>query len=189
MVRTYPKQSDYLDNLLAEMGLMGVNENGGTDKGTDHSYTGMYAEIFADYFDKPVSILEIGVYHGGSLALWSHAFSRAKITGCDIANQIKEGAQMYFDNVNIIVGDAYAPKTVEGTFDIIIDDGPHTFQSFVACLDLYLPRLNDGGILVIEDIQSMTQAHHLAEYCKNSEIVDNRAHKGRYDDICLIVRK
>ena len=38
----YAPQSDYLDNLLVEMDLMGLNDNGGTDKATDHSYTGMY---------------------------------------------------------------------------------------------------------------------------------------------------
>ena len=188
MGRQYPKQSDYLDNLLIEMGLMGINDNGGTDKGTDHSYTGMYEEILSPFFTKKVDILEIGVYHGGSLALWSHAFQKAKITGCDIADQIKDGSRKYFDNVNLIIGDAYAPKTIEGMFDIIIDDGPHTFQSFVACLDLYLPKVKKGGILVIEDIPNMTQAHHLAEYHKNSEIVDHRAYKNRFDDICLIVR-
>jgi predicted O-methyltransferase YrrM len=185
----YPKQSDYLDNLLIEMGLMGINENGGTDKATDHSYTGMYEEIFTPFFSKPVDILEIGIYHGGSLALWSHAFENANITGCDISDQIKDGARKYFENVNLIFGDAYAPKAIDAKFDIIIDDGPHTFESFVSCLDLYVPRLNDNGILIIEDIKSMEQAQHLAEYHKNSEIVDHRAYKGRFDDICLIVRK
>lgn len=182
-------QSDYLDNLLTEMGLMGMNENGGTDKATDHSYTGMYEQIFTPYFSKPVDILEIGIYHGGSLALWSHAFESAKITGCDISDQVRDGARKYFEDVTLIFGDAYALKTIEGTFDIIIDDGPHTFSSFVTCLDLYVPRLNKGGILIIEDIKSIEQAQHLAEYCKHSEVVDHREYKGRFDDICLIVRK
>ncbi len=121
--------------------------------------------------------------------MWSHAFEDANITGCDISDQIKDGARKYFENVKLIFGDAYAPKTIEATFDIIIDDGPHTFESFGSCLDLYVPRLNENGILIIEDIKSMEQAQHLSEYHKNSEIVDHRNYKGRFDDICLIVRK
>lgn len=185
----YAPQSDYLDNLLVEMDLMGLNDNGGTDKATDHSYTGMYESLFTPLFDKPVDILEIGIYQGGSLALWSQAFQKATITGIDISDQIREGARKYFEDVRLIFTDAYAPRQTTLEFDIIIDDGPHTFQSFVSCIDLYVPKLKQGGMLIIEDIKSIEQAQHLSEYSKNAEIVDHRHYKGRFDDICLIVRK
>lgn len=37
-------------------------------------------------------------------------------------------------------------------FDIIIDDGPHTLISQVMFIKKYLPLLNQGGIMIIEDI-------------------------------------
>lgn len=192
MVRQYHAQSDYLDAILKDLNLFGINGDGGTDKGTDHSYTGMYEEIFTPYFDKPVDLLEIGVYQGGSLALWSKAFGSARITGVDIHDQIKFGAQKYFEDVEIVIGDAYNANTLAGReWDIVIDDGPHTYESFVSCIQVYLPRIRKGGILVIEDIQTRGQLDHLVEFCSDYsvEAVDLRHHKNRHDDLVLIVRK
>ena len=41
---------------------------------------------------------------------------------------------------------------IDGGIDILIDDGPHTLQSHQKLLELYLPKMNKGGYVIIEDI-------------------------------------
>jgi hypothetical protein len=36
------------------------------------------------------------------------------------------------------------------------DDGPHNLESMLMCAKLYYPKLNPGGVLVIEDIPSVS---------------------------------
>jgi len=50
----------------------------------DH-YFEIYDRHFKRYRDREVTVLEIGVSHGGSLQMWKHYFgSRARIFGIDI---------------------------------------------------------------------------------------------------------
>ena len=45
----------------------------------------IYDRHFAKFRGKPVSVLELGVYHGGSLQMWKHYFGeQARIFGADI---------------------------------------------------------------------------------------------------------
>ena len=52
--------------------------------------------------------------------------------------------------------------------DIVIDDGQHTLESQLECIDLYLPKLNKGGVLIIEDVQD---ASHFEKFIEASEKV------------------
>jgi cephalosporin hydroxylase len=45
------------------------------DKGTTHSYIEKYEEILAPYRDRPITLVEIGVESGGSLAMWAEYFA------------------------------------------------------------------------------------------------------------------
>ena len=60
------------------------------------------------------------------------------------------------DDVQYFCGDSYSDEIVSQhpDADIIIDDGPHTVESQILFLQKYLPKLNKGGILIIEDVQS-----------------------------------
>ena len=57
-------------------------------------------------------------------------------------------------NVEYIIGDAYTEEVSNkiGKIDILIDDGPHTFESHIKLLELYIPKMNVGGVIVMEDI-------------------------------------
>ena len=49
----------------------------GTDKNaTGHNYASIYAELFAPYRHAPARVLEIGVWEGASLRMWSEYFTR-----------------------------------------------------------------------------------------------------------------
>ena len=46
--------------------------------------TEVYKELLAPYKDRPVTLLEIGVYKGGSLLFFQELLPQAKIYGIDI---------------------------------------------------------------------------------------------------------
>jgi hypothetical protein len=145
----------YLDGLPE--GLASIN----SDKNTHHSYIkDVYEEYFTEFRDKEINLLEIGVSTGASLRLWREYFSKAKIYGIDpfenpehkkiatklITNPLKD--------VTLIVEDAYRQESADSIpdMDLIIDDGPHNYQSQVDAIKYYLPKLKPGGYMFIEDI-------------------------------------
>ena len=173
----------------------------GTDKGGSpadggHDYVkGFYDKEFARYQDKEISLLEIGISGGASLVLWSKYFEKGNIVGIDIQDRVPDKYRN-IDRVTHIIKDAYTYEVAEsfGKFDIVIDDGPHTLDSMIQCIRLYLDKVNEGGILVIEDIQDVEWFDVLKdnvpkEYQNNIECIDIRENIGRYDDLLFVVRK
>ena len=169
----------------------------GTDKNTVHNYVkGFYENEFSKFQDKEINLLEIGICHGGSLFLWQKYFKNAKIYGFDITDSEILDRYRNIENVRQLFMNAYEEETVSKlpNFDIIIDDGPHSLESQIEFIKLYLPKLNTGGVLVIEDIQ---QYEHFSilddvvpeEFKENIQHVDLRADIGRYDDMMFIIRK
>ncbi len=135
----------------------------GTDKGGPKSYIeNFYEGKFKNLQEKKITLVEIGVRSGASLCLWKNYFSKkSKIYGIDnlddknnhnipVKKELISG-----DNVEYIIGDAYSEDTknkVVGNIDILIDDGPHTFESHLQLLEKYISKMNKNGIIVIEDI-------------------------------------
>lgn len=168
-----------------------------TDKGTVHSYLDTYEELFSNRRDSK-DILEIGIYKGGSLKLWKDYFTESEnIIGMDIDDgNVK---RKYLDGIQINICDAYLKENVptDKKFDIIIDDGPHTFVSAIKFLFYYIPLLKDDGIAVIEDIQyiewmdvfNLIVQNHYPELAKCIRIYDLRGNKGRYDDVLYVIDK
>ena len=148
-------------NIWDEINLK-IDPNYGTDKGEPKSYIDeYYEENFKKYREKEITLVEIGVRSGASLKLWAEYFCKeARIYGLDNLydknihsipiNEEWTSAK----NVEYIVGDAYTEEISNkiGNIDILIDDGPHTFESHVKLLELYIPKMNPGGVIVIEDI-------------------------------------
>jgi cephalosporin hydroxylase len=173
-----------------------------TDKGSLHTYTGMYEGILSQYKNKDCTLLEIGIQSGGSALLWSRYLPNAKFSFADIDPVNPQVLDMIdSDRYLFHLGDAYSDeilnlikKSRPDGFDVIIDDGPHTLQSMIDCIRKYLPIVKESGYLIIEDVQSISWCDVLEnevplEYRKNIEIVDTRNFKNRYDDIVFIVKK
>jgi hypothetical protein len=121
-------------------------------------YLARYEEKFAPYRDRSVSLLEIGIQNGGSLEVWSKYFLDARaLIGCDINSKC---GLLTFDSprINVVIGDvneASVRQEILGrcsSFDIIIDDGSHQSRDIVRTFGHLFPRLNDGGLYVIEDL-------------------------------------
>ena len=54
-------------------------------------------------------------------------------------------------------------------FDIIIDDGPHSLESQLKFIDLYYPKTNLGGVVIIEDIHP-DSLEPLKEKCRSNNL-------------------
>jgi hypothetical protein len=179
-------------------------DKGGTDKNTCHSYIeNVYEKEFKTYREKEIDLLEIGIETGGSLKLWKEYFLNSKsIIGVDISDEKIDKKYKDIAGVTMHFGDAYDEKFSEniGQFDIIIDDGPHTLESQLKSIELYLPKLKQNGLFVIEDVQNIEWFNSLIDksekVCQSMdneieyvvECIDLRDKKGRWDDLLFLIK-
>lgn len=177
---------------------------GGTDKNTCHSYIENFYELeFEKYKYEEIDLLEIGIETGGSLKLWKEYFINSKsIIGLDILDDKIDPKYKNIPGVTLHFCDAYNKNNSNtlGKFDIIIDDGPHTLDSQLDFVKIYLPKLKKDGLFIIEDIQHINHFDVLIEKAKQvSEKIDNdfeyvvecidlRDKKGRWDDLIFLIR-
>lgn len=134
-----------------------------TDKFGTHFYTKHYQTHFSPLKRKKIKLLEIGVggyddpFSGGnSLRMWKNFFKNGQIFSIDIFDKTK----LEEDRIRIFKGsqvdqDFLAKVTDEiGEIDIIIDDGSHINQHVIESFNYLFPKLKNGGIYVIEDVQT-----------------------------------
>jgi len=130
----------------------------GTDKASMfHNYLNFYESFMAPMREQPITLLEIGVFHGASLATWREYFPNAKIVGVDIQPSAK---QFETDRVHIELADQsnlqhLAELAVKhGPFDIVIEDGSHMWEHQTTTLRALFPFVRNGGYYVVEDLQT-----------------------------------
>lgn len=114
---------------------------------------------------QPRNILEIGVYSGGSFALWCALASGKKI-GIDsgsIGGPIHQNIadfQARFDQVEIIKGDSHDESTKQELLsrlqgeplDFLFLDGDHTLAGVSLDYQMYAPLVRSGGWIGFHDI-------------------------------------
>jgi hypothetical protein len=130
----------------------------GTDKQREggHSYAAAYADVLGPFRSKRIKLLEIGLLKGSSLLGWRAYFPRASIAGIDIMPK----PEMTRGRVRVYQGDQGSAADLdricanEAPFDIIIDDGSHFSRHQLFSFYHLFPHLKDGGIYVIEDVQT-----------------------------------
>jgi hypothetical protein len=124
----------------------------------DH-YFDVYERYFSKFRNKKITIVEIGVYQGGSLQMWRKYFGKeATIWGIDIDPRCKS---LEDENTHILIGSQEDPLFLRsiidkiGMIDILIDDGGHTQdQQIVSFEELYQQVNPDGGIYLCEDVHT-----------------------------------
>jgi len=135
----------------------------GTDKIDSHWYIKHYENHFRKYRRKKIKLLEIGVggydhpkRGGRSLRMWKKYFPFGKIYSTDIYDKsalqerrikIYQGCQTDKELLEKITDET-------GQLDIIIDDGSHINNHVVETFKILFPKLKDGGVYVIEDLQT-----------------------------------
>lgn len=178
-------------NLLGHLRF----ERPSTDKEFDHKYCSLFYDAeFARYQNQPVSLLEIGCESGGSLFLWNQYFKNSvAILGVDTYTVRALHAVKDLDNVHVVEANAYEQDFVDQlpNFDIIIDDGPHTHESQCEFIKLYQDKLNQDGIMVIEDIQDIESIEvfkSLVHENKHYEVHDLRESSGMKDSLLFVIK-
>ena len=183
------------------MSLEELADNSRTDKNTTHSYLPLYQQLLAGKKETAKNVLEVGIWAGGSIKMWSDFFVNANVYGLDIINDVWEGIKnnekiiLYTSTVayneNFII-EKFLNQNIK--FDFMLDDGPHTLESMVQFIRLYSKIMADDGILIIEDVQDWSWINvltnevpdHLKQFVK---VYDLRQNKGRYDDIVFTIDK
>ncbi len=119
-------------------------------------YFEVYERHFSRFRGRAVHVLEIGVFSGGSLEMWSNYFGpKAQIYGVDIEPSCKSYES---DSIKIFIGDQANRtfwkqfKREVQTLDIVIDDGGHQTEQQIVTLEELLPFLRSGGVYVCEDV-------------------------------------
>ncbi|WP_036566671.1 class I SAM-dependent methyltransferase [Nocardia sp. BMG51109] len=140
----------------------------GSDKWGVHQYPQHYERHFDPIRDRPLTILEIGVggyddpHRGGeSLRMWKRYFPRAAIFGLDIVDK----TALSTPRLTVLQGDQSSATDLErvvratGPLDIIIDDGSHISAHVITAFHTLFPALRDGGVYVVEDLQTSYWPH------------------------------
>ena len=177
----------------------------GSDKAWRHHYHRIYEPAFAAMRDDAFSLLEVGVWKGGSCRAWREWFPHATITGLDI---FERKPMVPIDGVTLIEGDSTKPPAM-GTFDVIIDDGCHFPLTQAKTLRALWPLLNPGGIYFLEDVWRPDPEHpwtrkHSDEYKPHNferlsdmivatgadcTVHDQREQSGELDSCIHVMRK
>ena len=185
------------------MSLVKIVDNSRTDKNTLHSYLPLYQKLLMSKKETAKNVLEIGIFSGGSIKLWSDFFTNATVYGLDIMNinNVWEGIKNKKKIILHTSCDAYNNDFFITNFlnknikcDFMLDDGPHSLESMKQFIKLYSQIMTDDGILIIEDVQSWNWIdllrnevpEHLKQFIK---VYDLRKNKNRYDDIVFTIDK
>jgi hypothetical protein len=137
-----------------------------------HNYTTFYYSIFNDLREKQLRVFELGLgtnnvnipsnmgvdgTPGASLFGWSEFFHNSHIFGADIDNEILFNTDkiktFYCDQTKPeIIKKMWSEPDLQYNFDIIIDDGLHSFNANVCFFENSIHKLNPNGYYIIEDI-------------------------------------
>jgi cephalosporin hydroxylase len=118
----------------------------------------VYEKHFANWRNKPVTILEIGVQNGGSLDMWKHYFGQdCRVIGIDIDEKC---TRFHFPAQNIYVKTGnqadvnFLDDVVKefGTIDLVLDDGSHDPNDIARTFNHLYPLISNNGCYMIEDI-------------------------------------
>ena len=133
-----------------------------------HHYFDIYTKHFEAYRHRPIRMLEIGVFRGGSLRMWKEYFHPDSIiVGIDIDKSCK-AHEIADRKVFVRIGSQADPEfllavTEEfGPFDIILDDGSHkTHHQNISFGALFRAALTDGGCYMVEDVHTNYWLKHV----------------------------
>ncbi len=139
------------DNPLAAY----FNANPGRLMNKWKHYLDVYHRHFARYRGQACTLLEFGVFHGGSLQMWRHYLGpKARIVGVDVNPRLSE---LNEPGIEIHIGDQADRRFLAelaqkvGPIDILIDDGGHQMHQQIATLEGLYGAVKPEGVLLVED--------------------------------------
>jgi len=122
------------------------------------SYFSAYDTLLSKYIGKKITFVEVGILDGGSLFMWQEFFGpQARIIGIDLNPNAKKWERFGFE---IHIASQSNPESWDtffknvGPIDILLDDGGHTYIQQIITAEKSLDHINDGGILIVEDMHT-----------------------------------
>ncbi len=202
-------------NLNENTDLCSFMNHYGSDKGNGwHNYTKVYHSLFKDKRQDTLNIFEVGLgtinpniasnmsfmrgmnyIPGASLYGWREYFSNSNIYGADVDMDILFNSE----RIKTFFVDQLKPNVIQNMwhnidtkFDIIVDDGLHTFEANITFLENSFHKLNEGGIYIIEDVRRI-ELSKFEEYFQKStfsyQILDIPNPRNTCDNILVVIRK
>ena len=153
----------------------------------------IYEKLLDSYRMTASKVLEIGVAQGYSLRMWNEYFhAECEVKGIDIAE-----ALLCDETLDVTLGDSKDASlwTDWDEFDIIIDDGDHTFTGQMETAEVWLPKIKNTGIYIIEDVSEMNPnylSHMIFKTNKTDwtvDVFDMRDLKKRGDNVMIVITK
>jgi hypothetical protein len=136
-----------------------------------HNYTEFYSTLFDHCRESIYKVFECGIgtnnpklistmgekgKPGASLRVWRDYFPNASIYGADVDRDIlfseESIATFYLDQTDVASIKNCWNEIAEYDFDLIIDDGLHTFEAGTNLFSNSIERLSEYGLYVIEDV-------------------------------------
>lgn len=148
-------------------------------------YFDIYDTHFSRFRKKPITVLEFGVFQGGSLQMWRRYFGRkARIIGVDINPKCQE---LQEKGIEIYIGDQedgnFLRQLMEkvGPVDVVIEDGGHTMKQQINTFEEVFPKVREGGVFLIEDLHTSYWKEYGGGYKKSGTFIEYS--KNIMDDI------
>jgi len=124
-------------------------------------YLRVYEDLASSF--SPRSILELGVFEGGSYVLLDKLFKPRRMSAVDISQQPvapllryladKEGRFVHFSTSQSDgeVLEHIVRNELANELDLVVDDASHTYEETKASFEILFPLLQPGGIYLVED--------------------------------------
>ncbi|PCJ20788.1 MAG: hypothetical protein COB04_03695 [Gammaproteobacteria bacterium] len=139
-------------------------------------YFPIYEHHFARFRNQPITLLEFGVFHGGSLQMWKHYFGpQAKIIGVDINPECKAFEE---EQIEIIIGDQENRQFLADLgaaippIDILIDDGGHRMNQQITTFEEMYGKITAQGVYLCEDTMTSYWSRHGGGYRNPNSFIE-----------------
>lgn len=138
------------------MTLNEILDKHGADKHDGaHGYARYYSALFEPWRNEPITLLEIGVWHGASIQAWLEYFPNAFICGLDNDGNCWKSDNpryhwYYCDQCNEAA--LCSVRDSLERLDVVIDDGCHLPHAQAKSFEFLWPKLAPGGLYIIEDL-------------------------------------
>ena len=183
----------------------------GSDKGSGwHNYTLLYSILFRERRSQVRSVFELGIgtnftdvrsnmgergRPGASLRGWRDYFRGAQVVGADVDRRVlfsEERIMTFFvDQTNEEAIEILWRSVPDDAFDLMVDDGLHTFEASSLFMQRSFDKLRKGGLYIIEDIatdyKNLKDFHDFFQRCGLSGTLVSLPNPNNKLDSCLAV--
>ena len=141
-----------------------------------HHYLELYDRHLGRFRGRPIRILELGIFSGGSLQIWKSYFGEhAFVHGIDIdpgCTQCSE--ERVVPHIGSQADAGFLKQVVEkmGGVDVVIDDASHRSSDQITSFEVLYPLIEENGVYICEDTRTSYWSQYGAGYRKPSTFIE-----------------